>query len=78
MRKQIYWRQIINSITCAWKEMFSECGIIISDLIIDEHLLIKKRQIYCLEKLNSRELHNMQLLLKLEKATFQTYLAKKF
>ena len=42
--RKIYWRQIL------------ECGNNISDLIVEEYHLIKKHQIYCLEKLNSREL----------------------
>ena len=62
--KKFYWRQIIHKIPCAWKEMFLERGNNISDLIINKHHLIKKHQIYCLEKLNSRELYNMQLILK--------------
>ena len=76
--KNSYWRQIIHAITCAWKEIFLECGSNISDLIINEHLLIKKHQIYCLGKLNSRELYNMQLILKVEKPTAQTYFEKTF
>ena len=40
--------------------------------------MIKKHQIYCLEKLNSRELYNMQLILKVEKPTSQTYFQKNF
>ena len=76
--KIFYWRQIIHAILCAWKEMFLECGDNISDLVINEYHLIKKHQIYCLEKLNSRELFNMQLILKVEKPTAQTYFAKKF
>ena len=54
-----------------------DCGDNISDLIINEHHLIKKHQIYCLEKLNSRGLYNMQLLLNVEKPTAQTYFEKK-
>ena len=50
----------------------------IGDLIINEHHLIKKHQIYYLEKLNSRELYNMQLTLNVEKSTAQTYFEKKF
>ena len=57
--KRFYWRHIIHAIPRAWKEMFSKCGNNIIDLIINEHHLIKKNQIYCLEKLNSRELYNM-------------------
>ena len=41
-------------------------------------LLLKniKHQIYCLENLNSKELYNMQLILKVEKPTAQTYFEK--
>ena len=38
------------------KEMFLELGNNISNLINNEHHLIEKHQIYCLEKLDSREL----------------------
>ena len=58
--------------------MFLECGDNISDVIINEHHLIKKHQIYCLEKLNSRELYNLQLILNVEKPTAHTYFEKKF
>ena len=57
--------------------MFLECGDNISDVIINEHHLIKKHQIYCLEKLNSRELYNLQLILNAEKPTAHTYFEKK-
>ena len=49
--------------------MFLECGDIISDLINDERHLIKRYQIFCLEKLSSRELYNMLLILNIEKPT---------
>ena len=58
--RKFYWVQIIHTIPSAWKEMFSECGINISNLIINEHHLRKR---HCLEKLNSRELYNIQLIL---------------
>ena len=58
--------------------MFLECGNNISNLIINEHHLIKKHQIFCLEKLISRQLYNMQLILNVEKPTAQTYFQKKF
>ena len=76
--KKFYWKQIIHAIPRAWKEKFLECGDNISDLIINEHHLIKKHQIYCLEKLNSRELYNMQLTLNVEKLTTQAYFEKNF
>ena len=65
--KKFHWRQIIHVVPCVWKEMFLECGNNISDLIISKHHLIKKHNTYCLEKLNSRVLYNMQNILKVEK-----------
>ena len=75
--KKFYSRQIIHAIPCAWKEMFLECGNNISDPIINEHHLIKKHQIYCLQKLNSRKLCNIQLILNVERPAAQTYFEKK-
>ena len=40
--KKIYWRQIIHAILRACKEMLLECSNNISNLIINEHHLIKK------------------------------------
>ena len=52
--EKFYWRQIIRTIPRTWKEIFYECGNNVSNLIINENHLIKKHQIYCLEKLSSR------------------------
>ena len=49
--------------------MILECGNNTSDLIFNERHLMKKHRIYCLEKLNSRELYSMQLIIKVEKTT---------
>ena len=76
--KKFYWRQIIHAIPRTCKEMVLKCDISIGDLIIKEYHLIKKHQIYCLEKLNTRELYNMLLILKVEKPTVQTYFEKIF
>ena len=43
----------------------------ISDIFTEEHHLIKKHQVYRLEKLNSRELYHMQIILKEEKSNAQ-------
>ena len=53
--------------------MFLERGNNISNLIINEHHLIKHYQIYCLEKLNSS---NIQLMFKEEKPTGQIHFGK--
>ena len=62
--KKFYWRKIIHAIPLAWKEMFLECGNNISDLIINEHHLINKYQIYCLKKLNVENYKICNLYLK--------------
>ena len=54
-KKKFYRRQIIH---------IFECSNNICNLTINEHHLIKKHQIYRLEKLNSRELYNINLYLK--------------
>ena len=76
--RKLYFIQIIHTIPSAWKELFLECGSNISNLIINEHHLIKKPQVYYLKKLNSGELYAMQLILKVEKSTAQTYFEKNF
>ena len=60
----------MQAIPRAWKEMFSEYRNNFSDLIINEHHLIKKHQIYCLEKLNSNKVCNVQLLLQVGKPIY--------
>ena len=58
-----FWKQIIHTNSHPWKEIFLECANNISNVIINKHHLIKKHQIYCLEKVNSGEICNMQLIL---------------
>ena len=43
-----------------------------SNFMVNKHHLIKKHQIFFLEKLISREIYNMQLILKEEKFAAQT------
>ena len=76
--RKFYWIQIIHTVSSVWKEMFLACGNNISNLIINEHHLIKKHQIFCLEKPNNREVYNMQLILQVEKCIAQTYIEKNF
>ena len=47
-------------------------------VVIISVILLLTHQISSLEKLNSRELYNIQLILNVEKPTAQTYLEKKF
>ena len=56
--------------------MFLEYSSNKSDIVIHEHHLIKEHKIYCLEKLNTSELYNMQLALKEEKPTAPRHIGK--
>ena len=76
--KKCYWSQIIHTVPRAWKKMYSEYGKNDSNFFIHEHHLIKKHQIYCLEKLKARELNNMQLILNVEQPTAETYFQENF
>ena len=50
----------------------------LNNFYIQDHQLINCNTIYSLEKLNSRELYHMQLLLKHDKPTCQDYHEEKF
>ena len=58
--------------------MFLKFGDNTSNLIINEHQLIKKHQIHCLQKLKNRDLYNLQLILKVEKTITEIYFEKNF
>ena len=50
----------------------------LENLLIQDHHLIKKNQILCLTKLNSNELYQIQITIKHEKPTSQSYFEKIF
>ena len=47
-------------------------------LVLVKKCILIKKQIYCLEKLNIREVYNMQFILSVEKPTAQIYFEKNF
>ena len=56
------WIQLIHSLSKPWiEQIFIDSGNSIN-LAIQEHHLVKKHQILCLNKLDSKELYNTQLL----------------
>ena len=75
---QFQYRQIIHALPQHWKETTKHFAGNLNNLYIQDHRLIKCKTIYNLEKLNSRELYHMQLLLKYDKPTCQDYHEKKF
>ena len=75
---QFQYRQIIHALPQHWKETIKQFARNLNNLYIQDHHLIKCNTIYNLEKLNSKELYHMQLLLKYDKPTCQSYHEKNF
>ena len=49
----------MHSIPKSWKNEFIVNSEIIKNLIFEGHQLIKNHRIYCLNKLNSKEIYNI-------------------
>ena len=49
----------MHSIPKSWKDAFIVNSETIKNLIFEGHHLIKNHQIYCLNKLNSKEIYNI-------------------
>ena len=75
---QFQYRQIIHALLQHWKETIKQFAGNLNNLYIQDHHLIKCNTIYNLEKLNSKELYHMQLCLKYDKPTCQSYHEKNF
>ena len=61
--------QIMHALPHHWKETIKHFARNLNNLYIQDHHLIKFNMIYNLEKINSRELYHLQLLLKYDKPT---------
>ena len=67
------WIQLIYSLLKPWiEQIFIDSTNSINPAIQDNHL-IEKHQIFCLNKLDSKELYNIQLLINFLKPTSQAY-----
>ena len=72
------WTQLIHSLPKPWiEQIFIDSGNSIN-LAIHEHHLIKKHQTLCLNKLDSKELYNIQLLANFLKPNSQVYFENVF
>ena len=72
------WIEIIYSLPKPWiEQIFMDSGNSINFTIQDHHL-IKKYQTLCLNKLDSKELYNIQVLANFLKLTSQAYFKKIF
>ena len=75
---QFPYQQIIHALPQHWKETIKQFTGNLNNLYIQDHHLIKGNTIYDLEKLNSKEIYHMQLCLKYDKLTCQSYHEKSF
>ena len=67
------WIQLVHAIPKSWKESLAFDNGNSNNLFINDHHLLKKHQISCLPKLNSKELYLMQIILEYKKPTSQAY-----
>ena len=58
---QFIYNEIIYSISKSWKDAFIANSENIENLVFQGHHLIKNHQIYCLNKLSSKEVYNLIL-----------------
>ena len=56
---QFIYNQIIHSIRKSWKDAFLANSENIENLVFEGHHLIKNHQIYCLNKLSSKEIYSI-------------------
>ena len=75
---QFQYLQIIHALPQHWKESLNNFAGNLNNLYIQDHHLIKYNTIYSLEKLNTKELYHMQLLLKYVKPACQNYHERRF
>ena len=67
------WIQLTDALPKLWKDRILNCIGNSMNLCIFDHHLIKKNNLYCLNKLGSRELYQIQISEKYKKATSQLY-----
>ena len=71
------WLQIIHSIP-KQKERIASFDGNLESLLIKDHNLIKKHQVYSITRLDSKELYKLQIILRCKKPTSQSYFENYF
>ena len=77
-KQHYFWIQLINAIPKSWKEELRRSNRISDALSVYDHHLIKKNQIYSLDKCNSKELYCLQISLNNSKTRSQLYFENLF
>ena len=72
-RNKFQWLQVIHAIPIEWKNSLSTFEGNLKNVLVQDHNLIKKNHVYCLSRLDSKELYNLQITLKFTKPTSQYY-----
>ena len=72
-KQHYFWIQLINAIPKSWKEELRRSNHISDALSLYDHHMIKKNQIYSLDKCNSKELYCLQISLNNSKTRSQLY-----
>ena len=72
------WMQIISALPVSWKRDISDDKGLSKNLVLQDHHLIKRGQHYCLQKLDCKEIYNLQILLSNVPPTSQKYFEKVF
>ena len=73
-----HWIQLTDALPKSWKDRLLNCiGNSMNLCIFDQHL-IKKNKLYCLNKLGSRELYQIQISKNYKNPTLQSYYERYF
>ena len=72
-KQHYFWIQLINAIPKSWREKLHRSNCISDALSVYHHHLIKKNQLYSLDKCHSRELYCLQISLSNSKTRSQLY-----
>ena len=76
--QKFFWLQIIHSIPKKWKETVLCDNGNAKNLVFYNYHLSRNCQIYCLSKLNCKELYNLIINTKPQKPTAQAYFENEF
>ena len=72
-KEHYFWIQLINAVPKSWKEELRRSNRISNALSMYNHHLIKRKQIYSLDKFNSKELYCLQIPVNSSKTRSKLY-----
>ena len=72
------WKQIVHSIPKTWKKVLKESQSDGSNLVLDDHQLLKNIRTLSIDKMNSKEIYSTIISPKVNIPTSRIYFEKKF